>query len=166
MKQTAYQTGDRVVLPPYGVGVIQGRCERPVGGESKAFYQVEFPNTASRAYIPVTSPDATGIRRALANHDLPELLDRLQNSKLDLPAQWSARHRKVTELLATSDPFELAILTCELNRWHKERGLPDLDRQAFRRALKLLEQEVCDLTDAVAYEIQKILTQAIYEITH
>ncbi|WP_189070491.1 CarD family transcriptional regulator [Deinococcus radiotolerans] len=160
MKQTAFEPGDRVVLPPYGIGVVSSVCLRPVAGEDQAYYQVDFPNTASRAFVPVASPDIAGMRAALTAHDMPALLDSLKTSRLNLPRQWAARHRRVTEILVSGNPFELAILTCELRRWNVERGLPDLDRQAFRRAIKLLEQEVSGLSDSGAQDVQQLLVHA------
>ena len=163
MTQTAIQTfqpGDRVVLPPYGLGTVQCTCQRPVGGESQTYYQVEFANTSSRAFVPVAAPDGTGMRAALTARDMPALLASLKTSKLNLPRQWAARHRRVAEILAGGDPFELAILTCELRRWNVQRGLPDLDRQALRRAIRLLEQEVSGLNDRAAEHIQQLLSAA------
>ena len=160
MKQTAFEPGDRVVLPPYGIGVVSSVCLRPVAGEDQAYYQVDFPNTSSRAFVPVASPDIAGMRAALTARDMPALLDSLKTSRLNLPRQWAARHRRVTEILVSGNPFELAILTCELRRWNVERGLPDLDRQAFRRAIKLLEQEVSGLQDDGAQDVQQLLVHA------
>lgn len=160
MKQTAFQPGDRVVLPPYGIGVVSGTCQRPVSGEERAFYEVKFASTTSRAYVPVAAPTGAGMRAALTEGDMPALLDSLRESTLNLPRQWAARHRRVSEILAGGNPFELATLTCELRRWNNERGLPDLDRQAFRRAIKLLEQEVAGLADKHARAVQQFLDSA------
>ncbi|BDP40310.1 transcriptional regulator [Deinococcus aetherius] len=162
MKSPAFRIGDRVVLPPYGIGVVSGTCQRPVAGETHAYYQVEFPNTASRAYVPVNDPLSTGMRAALTTQDMPDLLCRLQTSMdLNLPRQWAARHRRVTEILVSGDPYELATLTCELRRWNIERGLPDLDRQAFRRAIRLLEQEVRGLEeDTYTRDVRQFLDHA------
>ncbi|MEF2279787.1 CarD family transcriptional regulator [Deinococcus sp. YIM 134068] len=162
MKSPAFRIGDRVVLPPYGIGVVSGTCQRPVTGETHAYYQVEFPNTSSRAYVPVNAPLGTGLRAALTLQDMPTLLRRLRTStELNLPRQWAARHRRVTEILVSGDPYELATLTCELRRWNNERGLPDLDRQAFRRAIRLLEQEVRGLEeDPCTLDVRQFLDHA------
>ena len=155
-----FSKGDRVVLPPYGIGVVSGTCTRPVAGTSHAYYQVDFPNTTSRAFVPVEAPLTAGMRPALTGEDMPALLERLQEGQLNLPRQWAARHRKVTEILVSGDPFELATLACELRRWNVERGLPDLDRQAYRRALKLLNQEVHELQDSDAIHVRSLLDTA------
>ena len=166
MKQAVYATGDRVVLPPYGLGVISGTCQRPVGTVTHDYYELQFTHTASRAYVPVAAPHSAGMRPALTERDLPELLSQLQNSSLNLPHQWAARQRLVAEILAAGQPLELAVLTCELRRWNTERGLPDLDRQAFRRAIKLLEQEVSGLEDLNARKVQQLLDCAWHEHPH
>ncbi|GGL93852.1 transcriptional regulator [Deinococcus aerolatus] len=161
-----YVTGDRVVLPPYGLGVISGTCQRPVGTVTHDYYELQFTHTASRAYVPVAAPHSAGMRPALTERDLPELLSQLQNSSLTLPHQWAARQRLVAEILAGGQPLELAVLTCELRRWNTERGLPDLDRQAFRRAIRLLEQEVSGLEDHNARKVQQLLDLAWHENPH
>ena len=61
---------------------------------------------------------------------------------MTLPKQWAARHRRVTDILSSGDPYQIATLASELRRWDLERGLPDLDRQAYRRALRLLAGEI------------------------
>ncbi|CAM4067018.1 CarD family transcriptional regulator [Deinococcus frigens] len=162
----AFEPGDRVVLPPYGIDVISGTCQRPVGQQTHAYYELQFAHTASRAYVPVAAPQNAGMRAALTESDLPELLAQLQDSSLDLPRQWAARQRLVTEIIASGRPLELAVLTCELRRWNIKRGLPDLDRQAFRRAIKLLEQEVGGLTDQNARAVQHFLDRAWNENPH
>ncbi|WP_034387931.1 CarD family transcriptional regulator [Deinococcus sp. YIM 77859] len=167
MKTPSFRPGDRVVLPPYGVGVVRGTCQRPVAGETLAYYQVDFPNTSSRAFVPVNAPQGTGMRPALTTGDMPNLLKHLQaGQELNLPRQWAARHRRVTEILSSGNPYELATLTCELRRWQVERGLPDLDRQAFRRAIRLLEEEVRGLEDPCARDVQQFLDRAWNETAH
>ena len=137
-----FKMGDRVVLPPYGVGMVAGTTMRMVGGTNQQYYQVEFPNGTSKAYVPVSAPQGTGLRPALTKEEVQSVLERLQNGRITLPKQWAARHRKVTDLLTTGDPYQIATLASELRRWDLERGLPDLDRQAYRRAIRLLAGEI------------------------
>jgi CarD family transcriptional regulator len=159
----AFEIGERVVLPPYGLGVVSGTCQRPLDGENQTYYELCFSHTASRAYVPVAAPEGAGMRAALTEDELPELLAQLQTSTLDLPRQWAARQRLVAEIIAGGNPFELAVLTCELRRWNIERGLPDLDRQALRRAIKLLEQEVSGLNDHNAQHVKQLLDRIWHE---
>lgn len=139
---TRYNDGDQVVLPPYGVGVIVGQTTRMVAGISFEYYEVNFPNGTSKAYVPIASPRAAGLRPALSHTQVDIVLERLNNGRLSLPKQWAARNRKVTEIISSGDPYEIAVLASELRRWDRERGLPDLDRQAYRRALRLLAGEI------------------------
>jgi len=130
------------VLPPYGVGVVSGTTTKSVAGAKMKYYQVDFPNGTSRAYVPVTAPQEAGLRAALTNEEVQSVLERLANGRINLPKQWAARHRRVTDILTSGDPYQIATLASELRRWDLERGLPDLDRQAYRRALRLLAGEI------------------------
>lgn len=169
MKQTAYQSGDRVVLSPYGLGIVRGTCRRAVAGEAQTYYQVDFPETGHCAFVPVTRPDCAGLRAALTCDQLPTLLDTLLGKlgqPLQLPQQWSARQRRVAEILGQGQPYELATLAGELHRWNLGRALPDLDRQAFKQALQRLEQEVEGLEDQAALAVRRFLQDARHQMSH
>jgi len=140
--QKSFKNGDQVVLPPYGVGIVSGTTTRTVAGTANQYYQVDFPNGTSRAYVPVAAPQVAGLRPALTPEEVQGVLERLNNGRINLPKQWAARHRRVTEILSSGDPYQIATLASELRRWDLERGLPDLDRQAYRRALRLLAGEI------------------------
>ncbi len=144
------------MVTPYGIGVICETCRQ----QGADYYAVEFPGSSSRAFVPVAAPSGVGMRPALTSRETPRLLRQLQEGQVNLLRQWSARQRQVTEILMSGDPFELATLTCELRRWNVRSGLPDLDRQAFRRAIRLLEQEVRGLEDAQARQVRDLLGSA------
>ena len=156
----SFRPGDRVMVAPYGIGVICETCERQVAGRRAAYYAVEFQESRSRAFVPVAAPTNAGVRRALTSGETPRLLRHLQEGGVALARQWSARQRQVSGILASGDPFELATLTCELRRWNVRSGLPDLDRQAFRQAIRLLEQEVRGLADVQAGQVRELLGSA------
>ena len=169
MKQTAYQMGDRVVLSPYGLGIVRGTCHRNMAGETLTYYQVDFPETGHCAFVPVACPDHAGLRAALTSDQLPALLAILQGkwgTGLALPRQWSARQRRVAEILGQGQPHELATLAGELYRWNAQRALPDLDRHAFKQALSRLEQEVTGLEDKTALDVQQFLQNARAALNH
>ncbi len=152
-----YKNGDQVVLPPYGVGVVSGTTTRSVAGSDHQYYQVDFPNGTSRAYVPVAAPQAAGLRPALSKDEVPNVLERLSNGRINLPKQWAARHRRVTEILSSGDPYQIATLASELRRWDLERGLPDLDRQAYRRALRLLAGEISAVLHITQQEARQMM---------
>ncbi len=160
MKKENFTPGDRVVLPPYGVGVVSDIQNKKVAGSDHPYYQVDFPNGSSRAFVPVAAPASVGLRPALSETELPEIMSRLKTGKVSLPRQWAARHRKVTEILASGDPYRIANLAAELRRWDDERGLPDLDRQAYARSIKLLSEEISEVMSSDPKEIKSMLESA------
>jgi CarD family transcriptional regulator len=143
----SFKSGDQVVLPPYGVGIVAGTTVRTIAGADHNYYEVEFPNGTSRAYVPVAAPLEAGLRPALTSEEVQSVLDRLAHGRITLPKQWAARHRRVTDILTSGDPYQIATLASELRRWDIDRGLPDLDRQAYRRALRLLAGEISAVLD-------------------
>ena len=152
-----FKNGDQVVLPPYGVGIVSGTTVKTVAGNDHNYYQVDFPNGTSRAFVPVHAPQEAGLRPALTKDEVQAVLERLQHGRITLPKQWAARHRKVTDILTSGDPYQIATLASELRRWDLERGLPDLDRQAYRRALRLLAGEVSAVLDISQAEARAMI---------
>ena len=156
-KASKFKNGDQVVLPPYGVGIVSGTTTKTVAGTDFTYYQVDFPNGTSRAYVPVHAPQEAGLRAALTNDEVQSVLERLTHGRLTLPKQWAARHRRVTDILTSGDPYQIATLASELRRWDLERGLPDLDRQAYRRALRLLAGEISAVLDVSTEEARSMM---------
>lgn len=156
-KASKFKNGDQVVLPPYGVGIVSGTTTKTVAGTDFTYYQVDFPNGTSRAYVPVHAPQEAGLRAALTNDEVQSVLERLTHGRLTLPKQWAARHRRVTDILTSGDPYQIATLASELRRWDLERGLPDLDRQAYRRALRLLAGEISAVLDVTTEEARSMM---------
>lgn len=159
-----FNNGDQVVLPPYGVGIVAGTTTKTVAGSDFEYYQVEFPNGTSRAFVPVTAPQQAGLRAALTDEEVQSVLERLANGRINLPKQWAARHRRVTDILTSGDPYQIATLGSELRRWDLERGLPDLDRQAYRRALKLLAGEISAVLHITVDEARVMMEVAEDEV--
>ena len=152
-----FKNGDQVVLPPYGVGIVAGTTTKTIAGADLQYYQVDFPNGTSRAYVPVSAPQEAGLRPALTEDEVQSVLERLKNGRINLPKQWAARHRRVTDILTSGDPYQIATLASELRRWDLERGLPDLDRQAYRRALRLLAGEISAVLDVDAKQARELM---------
>lgn len=153
----SFKSGDQVVLPPYGVGIVAGTTVKTIAGNDQQYYEVDFPNGTSRAYVPVHAPQEAGLRPALTEDEVHSVLERLTNGRINLPKQWAARHRRVTDILTSGDPYQIATLASELRRWDLERGLPDLDRQAYRRALRLLAGEISAVLDIEAAEARAMM---------
>ncbi len=151
------------MLPPYGVGVVAGIAQRSVAGSDKSYYQVDFPGTRSKAYVPVEAPQTTRLRRALSPDQVNEILALLREGRLPLPRQCAARHRKTTEILADGDPFRIATLAGQLRAWELEKGLPDLDRQALRRAMHLLAEEISQVMEMNLEEARKLFEETVGE---
>lgn len=152
-----FKDGDQVVLPPYGVGIVSGTVVKSVAGTEHQYYAVDFPNGTSRAFVPVKAPQEAGLRAALTAEEVKNVLERLEDGHITLPKQWAARSRRVGDILTSGDPYQIATLASELRRWDQERGLPDLDRQAYRRALKLLAGEISAVMDVDATEARKLM---------
>lgn len=160
MKQTAFRPGDRVVLPPYGLGIVSGTCQHTRSGEGCWYYQVDFPESGHLALVPTHSPDQAGLRPALRQRELRALRQALERGQLELARQCSSRQRQVNEVLRLGQLTQLALLIAELYRWQRQRPLPDLDRQALRQAIRLLQQEVSGLEDSQALAIRDFLLRA------
>ena len=88
------------------------------------------------------------------------ILDLLKNGRMPLPKQWAARHRKTSEILAEGNPYRIAQMAGQLRAWEVERGLPDLDRQALRRAIHLLAEEVAQSLEITVQEAKRLFEEA------
>jgi CarD family transcriptional regulator len=100
------------------------------------------------------------MRKALSPEEVPVILDLLKNGRMPLPKQWAARHRKTSEILADGNPYRIAQMAGQLRAWELERGLADLDRQALRRAIYLLAEEVSQTLEISVQEAKRLFEEA------
>jgi len=153
-----YSVGDAVFHPTGGAGIITKLERMPAIKKGLRFYRIrmlEKNNTVLR--IPVSKAEELGLRPALAQEEVGQILDILSAQPEELPQAHTARYKECQVRLDTGDTRTTAALIRDLSWRQIVAGkLNAPGQRIFKRAKKLLAGElaVTQETDVQAAEEQ------------
>lgn len=140
-----FSTGDAIVHPTRGVGVVIDIQEREWQGSNSQYYQIELlgREPSLQLMVPIEEADELGIRRAIQRSEVGEVWDVLLSEPEDLPANHKTRHALLTDRLHTGDVFQIAQVLRDLSRRQRDQDhLTTRGRRIYKDALTFLAGEI------------------------
>jgi CarD family transcriptional regulator len=137
-----FTTGDKVVHPGHGPGVIRGIERRRMLGEEKQYYIIDMVAGSGTLMTPVAKADEIGLRPAISNVSVKRLLNELAEEPATLPNDFRERQNDVEERLKEGDVFVVARVIRDLAWYGQNQGLTKRDSQLMQRAEELVAGEL------------------------
>ncbi len=156
-----YRTGDKVLYPMHGAGVIRQieRCE--ILGEVKDYYLLHVPCGDMEVMIPVEACDDIGVRRVGTQEEVDEAISVLGLQSAEISGNWSKRYRANTEKLKTGDMNLVAEVVRDLTRHNRVSGLSAGEKKMLSNARKILQSEIMLALDISEDEALEMIEGAI-----
>ncbi|MBQ3466397.1 MAG: CarD family transcriptional regulator [Firmicutes bacterium] len=156
-----YRTGDKVLYPMHGAGVIRQieRCE--ILGEVKDYYLLHVPCGDMEVMIPVEACDDIGVRRVGTQEEVDEAISVLGLQSAEISGNWSKRYRANTEKLKTGDMNLVAEVVRDLTRHDRVSGLSAGEKKMLSNARKILQSEIMLALDISEDEALEMIEGAI-----
>ena len=148
-----FSVGDKVVHPHHGPGWIAGIERRELLDGAKRYYVIEIPGRGLTVHIPVGRADEVGVRLAMSQSRLPQVLSTLRGRPRPLPEDYRERQEEVAAQLKTGRVMQLARVVRDLT-WHQARAhLTRIDSGLLKRGRERLAAEMAlasgdDISDA------------------
>lgn len=159
-----YETGDRVLYPMHGAGIIAGIEERIVLGEKKSYYVMNMPLGAMTVMIPVDSCDDIGVRFIISAEEGRKVLEKFRSIEIDFDDNWNRRHRENMLKLKSGDIYQVLGVVKTLMYMDKKKGLSTSERKMMNVARQIVISELM-LTDvADLSDIESIFEDTIEEL--
>jgi CarD family transcriptional regulator len=140
-----FDTGDAIVHPTRGVGVVVDIQEREWQGSRSQYYQIELlgREPSLKLMIPIEEAEGLGIRRAIHQSEVGQVWRVLGSEPEDLPENHKMRHRLLNEKLHAGDVFGVAEVLRDLTwRQREEDHLTTRGKRIFKEALMFLAAEI------------------------
>lgn len=140
-----FNTGDAIVHPTRGVGVVVDIQEREWQGTSSQYYQIELlgREPSLQLMVPIEEAEELGIRRAIQKSEVEEVWRVLRARPGDLPENHKTRHALLKDRLHAGDVFRVAEVLRDLTwRQKEEDHLTTRGERLHKEALMLLAAEV------------------------
>lgn len=158
-----FKVGDKVAYPPHGVGVIEGKEEREVGGKSVVYFRINLIGKNMSILVPESQLESSGVRPVLSEEEIKELFSYLSEVPTNISQKWTVRHRLNVDRLKTGNVKELATVVRNLSYRSKDKELSYSEKRMFEEAFNKLSEEIAlslnEPVRSVKQRIRKILRE-------
>ena len=137
-----FKTGDHIVYPMYGAGIITEIEEKDFLGESCLYYNVSLPYCRMEASVPVDNCERLGVRPIIDPSRIPEVMEVLKGDTEPMNPNWNKRYRENTERMQTGDILEVAAVVRNLVRTDRQKPLSTGEKKLLSTAKQILESEL------------------------
>ena len=137
-----FAVGDKVVHPHHGPGIITGVEQKDFMEGQEHYYVIDIPDQGLTLHIPQHRMSITGVRPAVSDKRLGQVLEILRGKPSQLPDDHKERQEQVWEKLKANEPDQVAETVRDL-MWHQQQAhLTKKDTEYLDRARKMLAAEM------------------------
>ncbi len=158
-----FKVGDKVAYPPHGVGIIEGKEEREVGGKVVVYFRINLIGKNMSILVPESHLETSGVRPVLSEEEIKELFSYLSEVPKDISQKWTVRHRLNVDRLKTGNIKDLATVVRNLSYRSKDKELSYSEKRMFEEAFNKLSEEIAlslnEPVRSVKQRIRKILKE-------
>ena len=158
-----FKVGDKVACPPHGVGVIESREERDIGGKRVVYLRITLVGKNMSILVPEESVHTSGVRPILSEEEIEEVFKYLSEVPTNINQKWTVRHRLNIDRLRTGNIKELATVVRNLSYRSKDKELSYSEKRMFEEAFGKLSEEIAlslgEPVKKVKQKIRKILKE-------
>lgn len=163
-KSKEFESGDLVVYPAHGVGIIEGIETQTIGGVEMKLYSINFKNDRLRLKVPLFKAQDAGLRKLSSKDRLKDALATLEGKSKVKKTMWSRRAQEYEMKINSGDPVQIAEVLRDLRRAETDSEQSYSERQIYQSALQRLAREVAaveNIDEVKASEkLQKVLVKA------
>ena len=156
-----YKTGDKILYPMHGAGVIKSIEEREILGEIKEYYLLNVPCGDMEVMIPVDNCEDSGVRHLVSGEELEEAISVLGLESSEMSGNWNKRYRENMEKIKSGEVKSVAEIVRNLTRINRENKLSAGEKKMLSNARKILQSEIMLVLNIEEEEAIDIIESAI-----
>ena len=156
-----YKTGDKILYPMHGAGVIKKIDKREILGEVKEYYLLNVPCGDMEVMIPVDNCEDIGVRHLVSREELESAISVLSLESSEMSGNWNKRYRDNMEKIKSGEIKAVAEIVRNLTRINRENKLSAGEKKMLSNARKILQSEVMLVLDIEEEEAIYIIEKAI-----
>jgi CarD family transcriptional regulator len=158
-----FKTGDKILHPLHGVGIIESVQTQQILGEAKEYFMVNLSLKKMRIMIPVDKCEDIGIRRISNMEHIEEAFDVLKSKKtVEMPANWNRRYKFNLDRLKTGNVCEIAGVLKSLSAKEKRKGLSMGEKRMLENVRQIFAGEIAAAKRCKVEQAITILDSAIH----
>ena len=161
-----YTTGDRIIHPRYGAGIIKGETSYTLQGKTRNYHVLELIGGRGEVMIPIKMADEMDIRPAIKN--LETLEEVFANQPNQLSDNYRTRQAKIDKKIQSRDPRSMAQALRDLAWREHVHKLTGVEQKMKNKLIKRLSREMAVIRPnlTVAEATNRLKTMLLNMIDH
>ncbi|MCQ2545024.1 MAG: CarD family transcriptional regulator [Clostridia bacterium] len=156
-----YRTGDKILYPMHGAGIIRQIKTCEILGQTKDYYLLSVPCGNMEVMIPVDSSDDIGVRPVGTIEEIDEAVSVLGEASTEMSGNWNKRYRENMDKIKTGNILFVAEIVRNLTRIDRKSKLSAGEKKMLSNARKILVSEIMLVKDISEAEALGIIEAAI-----
>jgi CarD family transcriptional regulator len=143
-----FTTGDAVVHPTRGAGIVERIVERTWHGNAESYYRIELlGQSGTMLMVPASVAEKLGMRCAISQSNMEQLWRVLLAAPMSLPNKHRDRTQLLQDKLGTGDVFQVAEVVRDMawRQWKTRLGITA--KRLYDEGIRLLAGEMAATQD-------------------
>lgn len=141
-QRLGFKTGEYVVYPAHGVGVIVAIEEQEVAGLTLELFVISFEQDKLTLRVPVAKVKSVGMRKLAEDDEVKKALETVTGRARVKRTMWSRRAQEYEAKINSGDLISIAEVVRDLHRNSDQPEQSYSERQIYESALARLAREV------------------------
>ena len=137
-----FKTGEAIVYPAHGVGMITAIEEQEVAGMKLELFVIDFEKDKMRLKVPVAKAVNIGMRKLSETDFVERALKVLQGKARVKRTMWSRRAQEYDAKINSGDLISIAEVVRDLYRAENQPEQSYSERQLYEAALDRMAREI------------------------
>ncbi len=136
------KTGDIVVYPMHGAGVIDGIESSEVAGVKISYYILKLPIGNLKLMLPVDSIEQLGLRKVIGKEKIAEVEKILRGKPERTQGSWNKRFQAILDQMKSGDILDVAAVARNLSIQYRKRKITSSERRLMELSRQILISEL------------------------
>ena len=155
------KTGQKVVYPNHGVGVVEKIEPTKMGEEELTFYHLRLLSNNSKVMVPEENLELVGLRPLGTKKSIKELLTMLGDGDIDTFKDWKGRYKQNLDKMKTGELFPVAEVLKNLQLVSQRKSLSFREKKMYERAKYFIVSEVAHVKDISEGKAEAMIEEAL-----
>jgi CarD family transcriptional regulator len=156
-----YKTGDKVVYPNHGVGIIEQINFGILNGRTEKYYMLKIYASGLKVMVPASNAISVGLRPVIRNGETLKVLGFLEKGKPNSHHDWKHRFKENSERMRTGALIEVAAVLKSLVSLSRTKPLSFREKKMLERAKFLLVSELATARNTSPETMEDALVKSL-----
>lgn len=161
VQRVCFKTGETIVYPSHGVGIITAVEEQVVAGFKLELYVISFEKDKMVLRVPTSKALSVGMRKLSSSMVLNKTLELLGGRARVKRAMWSRRAQEYEAKINSGDILAVAEVVRDLYRSDSQPEQSYSERQLYELALDRIMREVASVMTLTETEAVKLIEESL-----